>query len=126
MAIIAFLVSGYVWCLFGITLWLLYNFEKALRDPLRDVPGPLSARFTRLWYFQRILRGQFERDNIALHQEYGQIVRLGPKFYSIDDADSAKIIYGHGSNFAKVNRASTSTFNDALKPIKHFPNRIII
>lgn len=32
----------------------------------------------------------------------GKLVRLGPKYYSIDDADAAKIIYGHGTQYTKA------------------------
>lgn len=39
---------------------------------------------------------------IYLHDDNsGKIVRVGPKSYSIDDADAAKIIYGHGTRFIK-------------------------
>lgn len=31
----------------------------------------------------------------------GKIVRVGPNLYSIDDADAAKVIYGHGTQFIK-------------------------
>lgn len=29
-------------------------------------------------------------------------MRLAPNFYSIDDMEAIKIIYGHGTNFIKV------------------------
>jgi len=81
---------------------VVYLFLQVLLDPLRHIPGPFLARFTRLWYFVEIYKGSFERTNIELHKKYGPIVRIAPKEYSIDDVEAAKIIYGHGSQFVKV------------------------
>ena len=83
----------------ALTLYFLLQF---ILDPLRDVPGPFLARFTRLWYFIELYKGSFELTNIELHKKYGPIVRIAPHEYSIDDVDAAKIIYGHGNNFPKV------------------------
>lgn len=77
-----------------------------LTSPLRDVPGPFWARFTRFWYFQSVWSGQFHRTNIALHKRYAKpgedharVVRLGPHMYSI--AEPAKNVYGIGSKMPK-------------------------
>lgn len=91
---------------------------KLVRSPLRSVPGPFLARFTRFWYLQQVRAGNFEKVNIELHRKYGQfskvteklhahadvgpIVRIAPEQYSIDDADAIKTIYGHGTGFTKV------------------------
>ena len=83
-------------------LFILYFIVDFIRDPLRDIPGPLLARFTRLWYFIEIYKGRFEITNVELHKEYGPIVRIAPGEYSIDDVDAAKTIYGHGNAFVKV------------------------
>lgn len=71
-------------------------------DPLKAVPGPFAARFTRLWYFLEIYKGSFEKTNIELHEKYGPVVRIAPNEYSIDDVEAAKAIYGHGNAFVKV------------------------
>jgi hypothetical protein len=84
------------------SLFILYFIFDFVRDPLRDVPGPLLARFTRLWYFIEIYNGSFEITNVELHKKYGSIVRIAPHEYSIDDAEAAKTIYGHGNAFVKV------------------------
>lgn len=44
---------------------------RALSTPLRDVPGPFAARFTRLWYLKNVWRGDFEKVNVRLHDRYG-------------------------------------------------------
>lgn len=83
-------------------LYILYCVIKAATDPLRAIPGPFLARFTRLWYFHAVYKGNFELTNVELHKKYGSVVRVAPNEYSIDDVDAAKTIYGHGSNFIKV------------------------
>lgn len=70
-------------------------------DPLRSIPGPYVARWTRLWYVIRVWKGQFHHDNIALHEKYGRIVRVAPGWYSIDVADATA--YGIGIAFTKSN-----------------------
>ncbi|GJC78215.1 cytochrome P450 monooxygenase mpaDE [Colletotrichum liriopes] len=107
---------------FALLAQLAITFLRWLRSPLRSVPGPLLARFTDLWYFHRLKQGTFERVNLELHEQYGNydqnvlsnpilindsilllgpIVRYGPNRYSINDAESSKTIYGHGTQFQK-------------------------
>ena len=88
--------------LFGGGGVLVYFLLQQILDPLRSVPGPFFARFTRLWYFIHVYKGSFELKEIELHRKYGPIVRIAPHEYSIDDVDAAKAIYGHGNNFPKV------------------------
>lgn len=102
MIIDSILTSGFGAALFGVIVWALYTAGKAYLDPLRDIDGPFIARFTSLWYLKKIFDGKFELVNIALHKKYGPIVRIAPNVYSIDDADCAKVLYGHGSKFVKV------------------------
>ena len=70
--------------LFGLlSLWQLvsivvcvpvgYRIFTAAKDPLRDVPGPLLARFTRLWFLKAILNRDFEKTHIALHKKHGEL-----------------------------------------------------
>ena len=102
MIVDAVLAGGSWAVLAGAVLWALYTTRRAFRDPLREVDGPIIARFTGLWYAKKIFDGKFEIANIALHKKYGPVVRIAPNVYSIDDAESAKVLYGHGSKFVKV------------------------
>jgi hypothetical protein len=86
----------------AVSLLITYHALQYVRDPLRDVPGPLIARFTRLWYLLEIYRGHYEQTNIKLHNKYGPIVRIAPWEYSVDDVQATKEIYGHSSKFVKV------------------------
>jgi hypothetical protein len=50
---------------------LVYRLVRAALDPLRSVPGPPLARFTRLWYSKALSKGDFEQQNIELHRKHG-------------------------------------------------------
>jgi len=50
---------------------LALRIWRGLSTPLRDVPGPFAARFTRLWYLRNVWRGDFEKVNVRLHDRYG-------------------------------------------------------
>ncbi|XWW95593.1 hypothetical protein V2A60_003558 [Cordyceps javanica] len=74
---------------------------RAVASPLRSIPGPFFARFTRLWYFVRVLKGHFEAENIALHRRYGPIVRIAPDMFSIDMPEAVGTVYNVGSKMPK-------------------------
>ncbi|KAF4863607.1 Pisatin demethylase [Colletotrichum siamense] len=110
---------------FALLAVFLYRIISAVRDPLRHIPGPFLARFTRLWLFRQYCRADYEKTDRKLHDKYGPVVRIAPGQYSIDSLDAAKIIYGHGSHFAKNdwyvpwgNPALTNLFNE-LNPKVH-------
>lgn len=83
-------------------LYLLTHLYRALASPLRTTPGPFWARFTNLWYFDRVRKAHFQHDNIHLHQKYGPVVRVGPGHYSISDPAAVKTVYGTGTKFTKA------------------------
>ncbi|KAK1468235.1 hypothetical protein CMEL01_00002 [Colletotrichum melonis] len=103
----------------------LCRIVSAVRDPLRHIPGPFLARFTRLWLFRQYCRADYEKTDRDLHNKYGRIVRIAPRQYSIDSLDAARTIYGHGSHFTKNewyvpwgNPALNNLFNE-LNPRVH-------
>lgn len=107
----------------ALVAFLIHHVYRLAHDPLRRVPGPWLARFTRLWELHQIRRRHFEQINVELHQTYGllvprpnhllgwrgisntlslgPIVRLAPNRYSICSSAALKTIYGHGSKFTK-------------------------
>lgn len=54
-----------------VVIWILAYIINSLLDPLRDIPGPLGARLSRIWYLRAISKGDFEKTNIDLHRLYG-------------------------------------------------------
>ncbi|KAL8829801.1 MAG: hypothetical protein Q9191_001804 [Dirinaria sp. TL-2023a] len=81
----------------------LYN---AYATPLRRVPGPWLAKFTRFWLFRAINSRKFESINLELHRKYGPVVRIAPNEYSIDDPEAANIIYRPRDQLVKAPRYS--------------------
>lgn len=55
--------------------WVAWHVFVIVKDPLRSVPGPFWARFTRLWYLRQVARGDFEKTNVALHKKHGTFFR---------------------------------------------------
>ncbi|KAJ3541925.1 hypothetical protein NM208_g1345 [Fusarium decemcellulare] len=77
-----------------IILDAVFVLTRAVISPSRNVPGPFYARFTDLWYLRRLYQGNFEEENLHLHEKYGPIVRLGPNRFSFSHPDALKAIYG--------------------------------
>ncbi|KAL4774989.1 cytochrome P450 [Aspergillus nidulans var. acristatus] len=74
---------------------------QAYSSTKRNIPGPLFAKFTRLWYLSRIWNGQAHLETIDLHTRYGPVVQIAPNEYSVSDPEAIKTIYGHGTRFTK-------------------------
>ena len=87
---------------FGILSLFTLRLLVLLKSALRPHPGPFWARWSKAWYFIHVRRGSFERENIALHRQYGPVVRIAPDWYSIDDPIVVKKIYGIGTKFTKT------------------------
>ena len=73
MAIATALFSPHIGFVAGIcaALLLLFLLLRPIFDPLRRVPGPFLARYTRLWLLKEVWRGTFPQTNIKLHKRYG-------------------------------------------------------
>ena len=80
----------------------LHALYKAYATPLRHVPGPWIAKFTRLWLLGAINSREYQKINVELHRNYGPVVRISPNEYSIDDPDAANIIYRSRDQLLKV------------------------
>jgi hypothetical protein len=59
--------------LLSFSILCVTKFIRHYRDPLRNIPGPFWARYTRLWYLIEMLNCH-SRDTIAkLHEKHGEI-----------------------------------------------------
>ncbi|KIV98381.1 uncharacterized protein PV09_09786 [Verruconis gallopava] len=83
-------------------LWLLDIIYKCTFHPLAKVPGPFLARFSQAWRNIRYFRGTWHDDVVALHREYGRIVRVAPNEVSVVDTAALKHLYGHGTKALKT------------------------
>lgn len=63
-------------------------------DPLRHVPGPFIAKWSRLWMVYHAQKGDMHTTMIELHKKYGKLVRTGPNEVSVADPAVIKTIYG--------------------------------
>ena len=52
--------------------WIVRVLFKAYATPLRDIPGPWLAKFTRFWHAKAIASRNFQKTNLDLHRQYGQ------------------------------------------------------
>jgi hypothetical protein len=50
---------------------IIRSLYRAFVTPLRGIPGPFAAKFSRIWKLVEILKGHFEKTDIALHRKYG-------------------------------------------------------
>lgn len=60
-----------------VALYLVKWAFDLIRDPLKDIPGPVLARFTRLWLLRQYVKGDFQKTNLDLHQKYGVFSKSG-------------------------------------------------
>ncbi|WPH00050.1 Benzoate 4-monooxygenase [Acrodontium crateriforme] len=85
-----------------LALPVLYYVLPYIRNwQIQDVPGPLLAKFTNLWYMYECRMTRRYLTVFGLHQKYGKFVRITPNQVSIADPDAIPIVYGHGTGFLK-------------------------
>ncbi|GME26776.1 benzoate 4-monooxygenase [Neofusicoccum parvum] len=77
-----------------VPLYLLLTFlHTTLLHPLRHIPGPPLARFTRAWSRLHNLRGRKSHVIHAAHQRYGAVIRVGPDELSFASPSAVRAIY---------------------------------
>ncbi|KAF2486403.1 putative P450 monooxygenase [Neohortaea acidophila] len=86
---------------------LAYIVLSPLLSSPRGIPGPILARFSRLWWTKTTYDGHAHEELIKLHRRhaprgkyFAPVVRLGPNLYSISEPD--KNVYGISSKFPKT------------------------
>jgi hypothetical protein len=92
-------------------VYLVTSLQVAFTKGLRQVPGPLVARFSGLYRLSLVLRGQTPEEYRKVHQKYGPIVRVGPDHVSVSDPSTIPVIYGISSRFLKAS-------GDVARPLK--------
>lgn len=76
--------------------------KNRFRHGLQKHPGPFLASLTDWWRFFDVLGRRPHETHIALHQKYGDIVRLGPNTLSFSNPGALGTIYGLNKGFIKV------------------------
>lgn len=68
---------------------------------LSRVPGPFLASLTDWWRLVLVWGRRPELKHIRLHNEYGQVIRIGPKTVLVSQAAAVPKIYAINSSFIK-------------------------
>jgi len=79
-----------------------YIFSQRYLTPLRKIPGPFFASWTRLPRIFAVTIGKPHEWELKLHRKYGRIVRTGPDLVSVGDPAAINIIYNANDKFKKV------------------------
>ncbi|KAL0929777.1 cytochrome p450 [Colletotrichum truncatum] len=70
-------------------------FYNLFLHPLRDYPGPILLRVTRIGYCYKLIRGTLPFDILQLHKVYGDVVRIAPDELAYNNVTAWKDIMGH-------------------------------
>jgi len=69
---------------------------------LAKIPGPYIASITSLWKFYWIWKEEFPWLNDELHQQYGPLVRIGPRHVSTSSPEALQKVHIQAKGFQKV------------------------
>lgn len=90
------------------------SLYSAYLGPLSRFPGPTLAKFTNLWRFLDVWKGENQYTLRKLHREYkSAVIRVGPNLLSLSDARWIKLIYSLKGDFKKTR---TYSVNDIKLP----------
>ena len=86
-------------CFIALLAHLLYN---RYRTGLNHIPGPALASLTDFYRLWIVWQRRPEQWHIRLHEEYGDLVRIGPRTVISSSNRAAKQIYALNAGFIKV------------------------
>ncbi|KAI0816187.1 cytochrome P450 [Xylaria sp. FL0064] len=89
------------WALGVVLVTVAWLIRNRVHNGLNKYPGPFIASLTDLWRLYEVWGRQFEVTNRKLHDQYGDVVRLGPNTLSFADPKALKTIYGLNKGFIK-------------------------
>ncbi|KAL8771982.1 MAG: hypothetical protein Q9209_002647 [Squamulea sp. 1 TL-2023] len=82
-------------------VFIAYLVKKRYNHGLQKYPGPFLASLTDWWRFFDVLGRRPDITHIKLHQQHGDIVRLGPNALSFANPNALGTIYGLNRGFIK-------------------------
>ena len=88
-----------VGCILYFVYWLLHPW---FFSPLRKIPGPWYAVYTKWWIAYRTVKGVRAKTIHVIHSKYGKTVRIGPDEVSTCEPGAIMPIYGTTSRFVKT------------------------
>lgn len=69
---------------------------------LNRYPGPILAKFTRMWYRLDVKANRHPQHLTELHRKYGDVVRIGPNSLSLSSPAYVPRLYGVSQGYLKV------------------------
>lgn len=90
------------WLLTFVVSTLAFFLNNKFYKGLNEYPGHWLAGYTNWWRFFDAWNRSPEQTHIRLHEEHGDVVRLGPNVLSFSDPEALKVIYGLNKGFTKV------------------------
>lgn len=96
------------WSIFPL-LWLsglAYCLHNRYGHGLGKVPGPFFASCSDYWRLLLVKSRRPEVTYAQLHEQHGDIVRIGPKTVLVNDWNAVKKIYSLNSGYVKVSPTS--------------------
>jgi hypothetical protein len=94
--------SAFAVGIFVLLLSCVQLVRTRYRKGLSAIPGPFIASFSNLWKLNAVYKGDMPRRNIAIHEKYGPVVRIGPNHVSFASPQGFQTIHGSRQAFAKV------------------------
>ncbi|KAM0753462.1 cytochrome P450 [Meredithblackwellia eburnea MCA 4105] len=85
----------------SLLLWVVTRVFRSFTHPLRNVPGPLVAKFTPIYLSFKGVKGERSIYIESLHKKYGRTVRVGPNEISTIDTDAVTTVFAQGTYFKK-------------------------
>ena len=89
----------------GVT-FISFLLSNRYHNGLNKYPGPFLASITNWWRFWVVYKKRPELEHIRLHEQHGDVVRLGPNNLSFSNPKALKTIYGLNKGFTKVRLTS--------------------
>ncbi|PLB50941.1 cytochrome P450 [Aspergillus steynii IBT 23096] len=71
-------------------------------NALYPIPGPFLASFCNFWKVSSVYRHQMHVDNVAAHDRYGPVVRIGPHHVSVSSPEAFSMVHAARSAFPKT------------------------
>lgn len=99
------LAVGFVmnhWLSLAVAFIILRAAYRRYATPLRHLPGPFLASFSRLWKFRSTYSMRTHLDHIEIHQKYGPFVRIAPDEVSVASPEAARLVLSAGKRFYKT------------------------
>ncbi|ORY15010.1 cytochrome P450 [Clohesyomyces aquaticus] len=105
--------------LFGVALAVLIMryVVSYLRSSLKGLPGPFLAKFSDVWRFWNHYTWKHIETQKKLHEQYGDVVQLGPKTVSLSDPNLLKTIYTTRGTFIKICALGSPFIAQELDPL---------